>query len=227
MMLEEETPNPKKRGGEGEREKERKGLGRREKGRKEKRDRGVTGTRVQVSQKSIRRPGAVRLNGREREARGVSEGSRRTAKGVEREMRIETKADQKGPKGAPEITLREDNQTARRVVRKKRRSRGNREKALKKEKSLNWAKRRARNREESKMESLVITLERLSPADEDDQAARVKGNIPPTKMPERIKGGRRRRSKIRNAEHSKKRHGEGRNIKRSQREGPGGPEKKD
>jgi hypothetical protein len=67
---------------------------------------------------------------------------------------------------------------------------------------LNWAKRRAWNRKESEMESSVITLERLSPADENDQAARVKGNIPPTKMPEWIKGGRRRRSKIRNAEHS-------------------------
>jgi hypothetical protein len=77
------------------------------------------------------------------------------------------------------------------------------------------------------MKSLVITLERLSPADKDDQAARMKRNIPPTKMPERIKGGRRRRSKIRNAEHSQKSHGEGRNIKRSQREGPGGPEKKE
>jgi hypothetical protein len=142
-------------------------------------------------------------------------------------MRIETKADQKGPKGAPEITLREDDQTARRVVRKKRRSRGNRKKALEKEKSLNWAKRRARNREESEMESLVITLERLGPADKDDQAARMKRNVPPTKVPERIEGGRRRRRKIRNAEHGKKSHGEGRNIKRSQREGPGGPEKKD
>jgi hypothetical protein len=45
MMLEEETPNPKKRGGRGEEKKRsEKRLGGREKGREEKRDRGVTGT---------------------------------------------------------------------------------------------------------------------------------------------------------------------------------------
>jgi hypothetical protein len=117
-------------------------------------------------------------------------------------MRIETKAGKKGPKVAPEITLRQDNQAGRGVVRKKRGRRGHREEAPEEEKSMNWAERGARNRKESKMESLVIPLKRLSPADEDDQAARVKGNIPPTKMTERIEGGRRRRSQIRDAEHS-------------------------
>jgi hypothetical protein len=67
-------------------------------------------------------------------------------------MRIKTKTGKKGPKVAPEITLRQDNQTARGVVREKRGGRGHREEAPEEENSMDWAERGARYRKESKME---------------------------------------------------------------------------
>jgi hypothetical protein len=61
-------------------------------------------------------------------------------------MRIKRKTGNKGPKVALEVTLRQDNQTARGVVRKKGRRRGHREEASEEEKSMNWTERRARKR---------------------------------------------------------------------------------
>jgi hypothetical protein len=89
---------------------------------------------------------------------------------------------------------------------------------------LKRAQRRARNRKEGNVSSLIIALKGLGPTLEEDHLTRRKRKIPPARMPMRIKGGRVKRCKVRDTKHGQEGQRERHIIERSQRQKGNGPE---
>jgi hypothetical protein len=120
--------------------------------------------------------------------------------------------------------LSNEYKAARRAIREQRIRRTDRKGALKQSKSLKRAQRRARNRKERNVSSLIIALKGLGPTQEEDQSTRRKRKIPLARMPMRIKGGRVKRCKVRNTKHGQQGQREHHRIERSQRQKRNGPE---
>jgi hypothetical protein len=92
------------------------------------------------------------------------------------------------------VGMGKNNETAGRAIREEGVRRADRKETLNSLECLKRAEKRARNSKKRNMSSLVEALQSFGPPPPDDQTVRVESNIPPTKMPERIKGRRRGRS---------------------------------
>jgi hypothetical protein len=143
---------------------------------------------------------------------------------VKCKSRVKTQRKDERPEDPAKVTLSKEHKATRRTIREERIRRADRKGALKKSKSLKRAERRARNRKKRNVSSLIIALKGLGPTQEKDQTTRRKRKIPPTRMPMRIKGGRIKRSKVRNAKHGQEGQRKGQGIERSQRQKRNGPE---
>jgi hypothetical protein len=140
----------------------------------------------------------VLLNRVERKAMGMSQGSERATKRMKSKMRIQPQRSHQGAKSAAEMPLSKNIQRRSRAIRKKGVLRTNRKEGLKRAKSSERAQMRARDRKESESGRLVKSF---SPPKGHNQLVGKKANVPPTKMPERIKRGGSRRNEVRNTKH--------------------------